>query len=91
MGVLNAPKFGDAVKWAPLIAEGQVILTAHGYVGIRSMPPKGGDPSLSVQDFAGALTYMVNKSSGRWQPPDAVMLTAIDAEITARRAELGKN
>ena len=60
------------------------------FVGIRSMPPKGGDPSLSVQDFAGALTYMVNKSSGRWQPPDAVMLTAIDAEITARRAELGK-
>ena len=27
-GVLNAPKVGDKAKWAPLIAEGQVVLQA---------------------------------------------------------------
>ena len=48
-GVAGAPKVGDTKKWAPLIAEGQVILTAHGYVGIRAMPAKGGKPELSTQ------------------------------------------
>jgi cytochrome c5 len=46
-GVLKAPKLGDQKQWAPLIAEGQVILTAHGYVGVRGMPAKGGKPDLS--------------------------------------------
>jgi len=41
-GVAGAPKLGDKAKWAPLIKEGQTILTAHGYVGIRAMPAKGG-------------------------------------------------
>ena len=64
-GVAGAPKVGDAKKWAPLIAEGQVILTAHGYVGIRAMPAKGGKPDLSLKDFAGALVHMVNQSGGK--------------------------
>ena len=38
-GVANAPKVGDKNVWKPLIDEGQVILTAHGYVGVRAMPP----------------------------------------------------
>ena len=63
-GVLNAPKFGDKAKWAPLIAEGQVTLTAHAYFGIRGMPPKGGNPNLSIEGFADALVYMVNNSGG---------------------------
>jgi cytochrome c5 len=41
-GVAGAPKLGDKTKWAPLIKEGQVQLTAHGYVGVRGMPAKGG-------------------------------------------------
>ena len=90
MGVLNAPKFGDAAKWAPLIAEGQVILTAHGYVGIRAMPPKGGVPALGVDGFADALVYMVNKAGGKWKSPDAGMLAAINKEIEARKPELSK-
>lgn len=39
-GVLNAPKFGDKAKWAPLIAEGQVTLTAYAYFGVRGMHRK---------------------------------------------------
>jgi cytochrome c5 len=89
-GVLNAPKFGDKAKWAPLIAEGQVTLTAHAYFGVRGMPPKGGNPNLSVEGFADALVYMVNNSGGKWTSPDAKTVAAINKEIEARKAGSSK-
>jgi len=89
-GVAGAPKLGDKAKWAPLIKEGQAILTAHGYVGIRGMPAKGGKSDLSVENFAKALVYMVNQSGGAWKDPDAKTLQAIDLEIDARKKELAK-
>jgi len=90
-GVLKAPKFGDKAKWKPLIAEGQVILTAHGYFGVRGMPAKGGNPNLSVEGFADALVYMVNNSGGNWKSPDAKTLAAINKEIDARKAGMKKH
>ena len=84
-GVANAPKLGDKNAWKPLIEEGQVILTAHGYVGVRAMPPKGGKPDLSVEQFADALNYMVNNSGGQWSSPDKAMLEKIHDEITKRK------
>ena len=89
-GVLNAPKFGDKAKWAPLIAEGQVTLTAHAYFGVRGMPPKGGNPNLSVEGFADALVYMVNNSGGKWTSPDVKTVAAINQEIEARKAGSNK-
>jgi cytochrome c5 len=81
----NSPQMGDKAKWAPLIAEGQVILTAHGYVGVRAMPAKGGKPDLTVQGFSEALNYMVNQSGGNWKQPDKKMMDAIQAEIIKRQ------
>ena len=89
-GVLNAPKFGDKAKWAPLIAEGQVTLTAHAYVGVRAMPPKGGNPNLTVEAFSDALVYIVNNSGGKWTSPDAKTVVAINKEIEERKAGLNK-
>jgi cytochrome c5 len=89
-GVLNAPKFGDKAKWAPLIAEGQVTLTAHAYVGVRGMPPKGGNPNLSIEGFSDALVYIVNNSGGNWKSPDAKTIAAINKEIEARKAGTNK-
>lgn len=89
-GVLNAPKFGDKAKWAPLIAEGQVTLTAHAYVGVRAMPPKGGNPNLSIEGFSDALVYMVNNSGGNWKSPDAKTIAAINKEIETRKAGINK-
>lgn len=89
-GLLNAPKFGDKAQWAPLIAEGQVTLTAHAYVGVRAMPPKGGNPSLTVEGFSDAVAYMANKAGGNWKTPDAKTLTAINKEIESRKASLNK-
>jgi cytochrome c5 len=87
-GVAGAPKVGDNKKWAPLIAEGQVILTAHGYVGIRAMPAKGGKPDLSLKDFAGALVDMVNQSGGKWTPPNAALLSQMEKEVVKREQAL---
>jgi mono/diheme cytochrome c family protein len=81
----NSPQIGNKAKWAPLIAEGQVTLTAHGYVGVRAMPPKGGKPDLTVQGFSEALNYMVNQSGGNWKQPDKKMMDAIQAEIIKRQ------
>ena len=89
-GVLNAPKFGDKAKWTPLIAEGQVILTAHAYVGVRSMPPKGGNPNLTVEGFSDAVAYMANKAGGNWKTPDAKTLAAINKEIESRKSGLNQ-
>lgn len=87
-GVANAPKVGDKAKWAPLIAEGQVTLTAHGYVGVRAMPPKGGKSDLSVADFSAAVNHMVNLSGGNWKTPDSKTLAGIQAEIADRQKRL---
>jgi cytochrome c5 len=84
-GVIKAPKLGDKKAWKSLIAEGQVILTAHGYVGVRAMPPKGGKDDLSVEQFAEAVNYMVNQSGGNWSSPNKSMLEKINKEIAARK------
>jgi cytochrome c5 len=89
-GVLNAPKLGNKTQWAPLIAEGQVTLTAHAYVGVRGMPAKGGNPNMSIETFSDAVAYMANKAGGNWKTPDAKTLAAINKEIESRKAGLNK-
>lgn len=89
-GVAGAPKLGDKAKWAGLIKEGQVQITAHGYVGIRGMPAKGGKPDLSVNDFSASVVYMANQSGANWKSPDDAMLKKIEAEIQRRQVQLRK-
>jgi cytochrome c5 len=87
---VNSPQVGDKAKWAPLIAEGQVTLTAHAYVGVRAMPPKGGKADLSVADFSAAVNHMVNLSGGNWKAPDKKTMAAIQAEIVERQKSSAK-
>ena len=89
-GVAGAPKLGDKAKWTALIKEGQVQITAHGYVGVRGMPAKGGKPDLGVSDFAASVVYMANQSGANWKNPDEAMLRKIDAEIQRRQTQLRK-
>ena len=86
--IKNAPKFGDKTKWAPLIAEGQVTLTAHAYVGVRGMPAKGGNPNMTIETFSDAVAYMANKAGGNWKTPDAKTLAAINKEIESRKSNM---
>jgi len=66
-GVQGAPKFGSYDDWRPRIKEGKLDLIAEGYMGVRLMPAKGGDPDLSLDEFSAAVIYMANQSGANWQ------------------------
>lgn len=85
-GPIEAPKYGDPRAWQPLIAEGQHIVTAHGWVGVREMPPRGGEPKLTLEEFAGAVAYMARAAGADWPDPSTApeIMTAIRMEETAR-------
>lgn len=87
-GVDKAPKLGDRKAWAPLIREGQHVLTAHAWVGVRKMPPRGGRPELTLAEFSNAVAHMARQSGGRWKDPDAAMLARIEREVAKREAGL---
>ena len=87
-GLANAPKFGDKKAWKPLIAEGQHVLTAHAWVGVRAMPAKGGQPDLSLEDFSKAVVYMARAAGANWQDPDKQMLEKIRKEEQIRLKRL---
>jgi len=59
-GLMNAPKIGDKDAWKPRIAQGQATLISHATNGIRSMPAKGGNSSLSDNEVSNAVIYMAN-------------------------------
>lgn len=58
-GALGSPKFGDKAAWAPRIAQGKDTLYNAALHGLRAMPAKGGNPSLSDADVKAAVDYMV--------------------------------
>jgi cytochrome c5 len=58
-GVMGAPKVGDRGDWAPRIAQGTNTLYEHAIKGIRGMPAKGGNASLSDDEVKAAVDYVV--------------------------------
>lgn len=89
-GVANAPRFGDKKAWAKLIGEGQVVLSADGWVGVRGMPPKGGKADLNQEEFARAVVWMANAAGANWKDPDAKMMERIRAREAKRIEALKK-
>jgi cytochrome c5 len=64
-GIAGAPKPGDMAAWGPRVAQGYATLYSHAITGIRAMPPKGGNPSLTEADIANAVGYMFSESGGK--------------------------
>lgn len=87
-GVEQAPRFGDREAWTSLIEEGQDVLTAHAWVGVRGMPPRGGDAALELEEFARATAFMARAAGGDWKDPDSRMLHEIGEEIAERLKSL---
>ncbi|HMO48231.1 MAG TPA: c-type cytochrome [Rubrivivax sp.] len=83
-GVAHAPKMGDAAAWKPLIEEGQDVLSAHAFVGVRAMPARGGDEKLSLEEFSRAVAWLARSAGGNWQDPDAAMMHRIRVEAEKR-------
>lgn len=61
-GTAGAPKLGDAQAWAPRIAQGTDVLYTNSIKGIRAMPPKGGNPTLSETDVKAAVDFLVARA-----------------------------
>lgn len=61
-GLMGAPKPGDSDAWAPRIAQGKDTLIQHANQGVRMMPAKGGNPSLSDEEVAQVVIFMANQS-----------------------------
>ena len=61
-GIAGAPKTGDAVAWAPRLAQGMDGLYASALRGKGAMPAKGGNPSLADADVKAAVDYLAAQS-----------------------------
>jgi cytochrome c5 len=70
-GLANAPKIGDAKAWAPHIKEGLPTLVKNAINGIRAMPPRGGDATLTDAEVARAVVFMANQSGAKFKEPAA--------------------
>ena len=64
-GTEGAPPIGDAERWKNRIAQGLDVLVQHAINGHRGpsgyMPPKGGFDSLSDEEVAAAVVYVVEQ------------------------------
>ena len=61
-GLVGAPKIGDKAAWQPRLSQGVNALHEHAIKGIRAMPPRGGNPSLSDAEVSAAVDYMLKQS-----------------------------
>lgn len=84
----KAPQFGDRKAWEPFDKEGQHIVTAHGWVGVRNMPARGGNPKLTLEEFTRANAYMARSAGLDWKDPDEKLMRLVREEIVKREAEL---
>lgn len=78
-GVAGAPKFADASGWAPRIAQGYEKIVSHAVLGIRAMPPKGGNPDLDDVEVARAVVHMANASGAKFKEPEVKAEAKVDA------------
>lgn len=62
-GAGGSPTFKSKDEWGPRIAQGKPTLYAHAMQGFSgqkgTMPPRGGNASLSDEDVRAAVDYMV--------------------------------
>ncbi len=73
-GVMGAPKVGAKDQWEPRFAQGMDTLVSHSVAGIRAMPAKGGNPSLTEANIKDAIVYMLGETGIKTdtaQPPTA--------------------
>ena len=80
-------KFARLVTPRVLIKEGQANISADGYYGVRAMPARGGNPNLTVAEFAAAVVYLANQAGAKWQDPDQAMLKTINERLAKKQAQ----
>jgi cytochrome c5 len=58
-GVAGAPRFGNRAEWEPRLLAGRNEMMRSVLKGKGSMPPKGGNASVSDAQAAAAMEYML--------------------------------
>jgi cytochrome c5 len=86
-GVAGAPKIGDKAAWAPRLKEGVKQLVGDAIKGVRAMPPKGGNASLSDDEVARAVVFMANQSGASFKAPAAKPAPAQSASAKPAAAD----
>ena len=88
-GVLGAPKVDDKAAWTPRAAQGLDGLLKNAVNGIRSMPARGGDPTITDEELTNAIVYMTGKAGIDLKAGDkgaAAPAAAAPAQVTAAPA-----
>ena len=80
-GVAGAPRTGDVAVWAPRIKQRFDLLVKHAVDGFKTMPPKGGNPSLDTIEVARAVAFMANQSGAKFKEPAAPAAGAPTAAV----------
>jgi cytochrome c5 len=78
-GLLNAPKPDDRAAWKARLAQGQKTLVSNAINGIRQMPARGGNASLTDLEVERAVVYMANQAGGKLTEPAAASAPAAAA------------
>jgi c(7)-type cytochrome triheme protein len=81
-GVLNAPKTGNAEDWAPRIKKGVKALVANAIAGFNTMPPRGGNSTLSDEEVKAAVEYLIAEAKGGGKTAAAPQPEAAPAKST---------
>jgi cytochrome c5 len=69
-GLVGAPKFGDAVAWAPRIKTGYEALLSSAVKGKNAMSPQGGG-DFETLEIGRAVVYMANAAGAKFEEPKA--------------------
>lgn len=69
-GLVGAPKFGDAVAWAPRIATGYDALLNSALKGKNNMAAQGGG-AFADFEVGRAVAYMANAAGAKFEEPKA--------------------
>ncbi|MFP5409906.1 MAG: c-type cytochrome [Gammaproteobacteria bacterium] len=86
-GALGAPKFDSRGDWAGRLGQGYDTLVKHAIEGLRQMPPRGGDDSLSDLEMARAVAYLANSAGASFKEPPAPAPAAPAAPAAAPAAD----
>ena len=84
-GLVGAPKFGDAVAWAPRIKAGYDALLNSAAKGKNAMVPQGGGDFQELE-IGRAVVYMVNAAGGKFEEPNAPAAIGAEAGASAPAA-----
>ena len=81
----NAPIFGNKKAWGKLVREGLDDLVPAALGGIRKMPAKGGNASLSDLEVARGVVYMANAGGGKFAEPGEKDATRWRAKVDKKK------